>query len=152
MSETITHNFTPIIQQILKRSKDYRKPLKQFYIYLDSQTQRTFRTLGGKGGTYREIFEKYLKEKNIVHETVLEAWSIEIVKQSLVLGMGISILPKISVLNELREGSLVYENAKIDKKNTIYSQLIYHKNKKVTKELQELIKLVDDLKQRTLIK
>ncbi|MEA3423122.1 MAG: LysR family transcriptional regulator [Bacillota bacterium] len=105
-----------------------------------------------KGGTYREIFEKYLKEKNIIHETVLEAWSVEIVKQSLVLGMGISILPKISVLKELRDGSLVYESAKIDKKNTIYSQLIYHKNKKITKELQELITLVEDLQQRTLIK
>lgn len=95
-----------------------------------------------KGGTYREIFETYLKEKNITHEIVMEAWSIELVKQNLILGMGVSFLPKITVLKELNEGTLISESIDLNIKNSIYSQLIYHKNKILTPELEKMISLV----------
>ncbi len=56
MSETITHNFTPIMKKVLAKSRDYRVPLKRFYVYLHGQTMQMFPKLGKRGsGTFREV-------------------------------------------------------------------------------------------------
>lgn len=95
-----------------------------------------------KGGTYSSLFENYLREKNIVYEIVMEAWSLELVKQSLILGMGTSFLPEITVLEELENGLLLGELIDLSKKNQIYSQMIYHRLKQFNKPLETLLDLV----------
>jgi DNA-binding transcriptional LysR family regulator len=96
-----------------------------------------------KGGTYSSLFETYLREKKIVHEHVMEAWSLELVKQSLILGMGVAFLPMISVLNEIESGQLIGDPVNLSEKNTIYSQMIYHKNKQLNAPISTLIQLVE---------
>lgn len=95
-----------------------------------------------KGGTYSSLFENYLREKNIIHEIVMEAWSLELVKQSLILGMGVSFLPEITVTEELASGQLVGETIHLSDKNRIYSQMIYHEKKQLSGPLKTLIDLV----------
>lgn len=52
----ITHTFDPIVRQLRKNARDFSAPLKQWYVYMLSQTARTFRALGKKNaGAYRGV-------------------------------------------------------------------------------------------------
>jgi DNA-binding transcriptional LysR family regulator len=94
-----------------------------------------------KGGTYREILQAYLSQKKISHEIVMEAGSVELVKQNLILGMGVSYLPLVSVIKEVEEGSLIYEEVPVDLTNRVYAQMVIHQNKIITEPLAALMNL-----------
>lgn len=97
-----------------------------------------------KGGTYNAIFGNYLSKGKIIHEIVMEAWSIELVKQNLIFGMGVSFLPQISVSKEIEEGLLIGDIVDLPEKDQIYSQMIYHNNKKMNRPLEMLIDLISN--------
>ncbi|OPL07938.1 MAG: hypothetical protein AVO33_02345 [delta proteobacterium ML8_F1] len=94
-----------------------------------------------KGGTYRKILQTYLSQKKISHEIVMEAGSIELVKQHLILGMGASYLPLVTVAKEIDQGLLIYESVPEDFTQKIYAQMIFHRSKIITSPLKALIEL-----------
>jgi DNA-binding transcriptional LysR family regulator len=54
-----------------------------------------------------KIFNEYLSSRNITLDTDLEVWSIEAVKRSAANGLGVAFLPRFTVEDELRSGSLI---------------------------------------------
>lgn len=59
-----------------------------------------------KGCSYRSAFEKLLQEWGVSAKATTEFWSIEAIKQSVISGLGISMLPHITVEKELEEKKL----------------------------------------------
>lgn len=55
---------------------------------------------------FRQIFESALREKKITLENTIELWSIESIKRCVASNLGISFLPRFSVLRELESGEL----------------------------------------------
>ncbi|WP_092596308.1 substrate-binding domain-containing protein [Jeotgalicoccus aerolatus] len=59
-----------------------------------------------KGCSYRSAFEKLIQEQGVSAKATTEFWSIEAIKQSVISGLGISMLPHITVEKELEERKL----------------------------------------------
>jgi len=91
-----------------------------------------------KEASYRRVFEVYLREQGIVPSNIMELWSIEAIKRSVMSGLGISYLPLMTVQNEVKEGKLNIIPCEAGL-NQIYSQVIYHKNKWVSPALASFI-------------
>ena len=84
--------------------------------------------LTGAGCCYRGAFIKFLAENRIVPKIALETDSIQAIKQAAMSGLGICVLPAISVAEEVLAGKLVPLDFTF-KDFGIVSQLLYHKDK-----------------------
>lgn len=96
--------------------------------------------LTGRGCCYRKMFEGALTEASITPKVVLETSSLQVIKQTVLSGLGICVLPQLSVQKELENGELVPLNYVTNYK--IASQLIYHRDKWISKNLKEFIATV----------
>lgn len=91
-----------------------------------------------KGCRFRISFEDYLKKKKIRYTNPLEFSSIEAIKKFVMNGLGISFLPFYAVSREVQEGNI----KAIEAKGNFATQLIYHKDKQMSKPLANLIEIV----------
>jgi DNA-binding transcriptional LysR family regulator len=96
--------------------------------------------LTGRGCCYRKMFEKDLLNASITPRIVLETSSLQVIKQTVLSGLGICILPQLTVQKELDNNELVKLNYVTNYK--IASQLIYHKNKWISENLKDFIETV----------
>ncbi len=92
-----------------------------------------------KGGTFRHIFEDYLSERGTKFENSLEAWSLELVKQSVIHGMGVTFLPKMTVQDEISLGLLVADSVTLAGDEKVLAQMAYHRNRYLSPALQAFI-------------
>ncbi|MFD0693166.1 LysR family transcriptional regulator [Paenibacillus sp. GCM10027628] len=93
-----------------------------------------------QGCSYRKLFDYYLQEQGVAPKTSLEFWSIEAIKQSVMCGLGLSILPSFSVAEEVKEGKMagtVWEQS-----NKVFTLLAFHKNKWQSSAFQMFLQLV----------
>lgn len=94
-----------------------------------------------EGSLYRQIYGPVL-EANQIHP-ILEYSDSEAVKQAILNGFGVGILPQILVKDSIRTGMLVeFANAPI---LDITFSLILHKEKKITKPIYTLLQLMNEL-------
>jgi DNA-binding transcriptional LysR family regulator len=93
-----------------------------------------------KGCIYRIVFEDYLKSKHIVPRNSIELWSIEAIKQGVINGLGISMLPLITVKKDIDEGRLKVVDLHLQS-DSVSTQLIYHKNKWLSKSMRTWIEI-----------
>lgn len=91
---------------------------------------------------YRKIYGPLFQAKQI--RPVLEYSDSEAVKQAVLNGFGVGILPQILVKDSLRNGTLV-EFVKAPVLNITFS-LILHKDKIITKPIYVLLKMLDGLR------
>jgi DNA-binding transcriptional LysR family regulator len=94
-----------------------------------------------EGCSYRSLIEKTLREYNVKCDFSFELGSLESIKQCVSYGLGISILPKIAVMEEYKNGRisvLPFSHPTIQ----VYTQIIYHKKKWLSKHLQHLIQIL----------
>ncbi|MFB5284921.1 LysR family transcriptional regulator [Peribacillus sp. Hz7] len=91
-----------------------------------------------KEGSYRRIFEEFLRDRGIVPSNIMELWSIEAIKRSVMSGLGIAYLPLMTVNDEIEAGRLKIIPCDADLKQ-IYSQVVYHKNKWISPALSMFI-------------
>ncbi|MFD2170491.1 LysR family transcriptional regulator [Tumebacillus lipolyticus] len=82
----------------------------------------------GKECSLRRFFEAYLLRKGIDTSNRLEFSSMEAIKQSVVSGLGISLIPSISVEALVREQKVKTLSAK-EGQPLFYAQAVYHKKK-----------------------
>ena len=80
------------------------------------------------GCSYRALFEHSLAVAGVKPATTLEFSSVEAIKQCVMLGMGISILPEMAISEELEQGKLavipwILPDAQI------FTQMVWHKEK-----------------------
>lgn len=89
----------------------------------------------------RKFFEGYLIEKRINTLNHLDFTSMEAIKQCVVSGLGISLMPFISVEALLRDGKLKVIESSCENP-TFYAQISHHKNKWLSNAHKKLIEMV----------
>lgn len=92
---------------------------------------------------YRGAFDKALAKKSLDVTPILEIGRTDIIAEILERGIGVSFLPDFVTKKRVEEGKLVYLEV-TDIKVDIWKQLIYHKNKWISKGLAALIKYIKE--------
>lgn len=96
------------------------------------------------GCSYRAVFENILRSGNIKPNVVLESGSVQAIKQFTMSGLGITLLPKAAVEEEVSQGKLIVLNWQ-GPDFGIVSQVLYHKDKWLTPALKAFLKLSKDM-------
>ncbi|MCR8643807.1 LysR family transcriptional regulator [Paenibacillus sp. N1-5-1-14] len=92
------------------------------------------------GCVYRDLFESYLQELRISPKASLDFWSVEAMKQSVMCGLGLSILPYFAVSSEISEGKLT--GVVWEQDVELKTQLVFHKNKWQSAAFKRFLELV----------
>ncbi|WP_078433651.1 LysR family transcriptional regulator [Metabacillus halosaccharovorans] len=90
---------------------------------------------------YRIMLERVLRENNINYKVGLELGNPEAIKRCLMTGFGISLLPRITVLDEIQRGDIVvlpfaHQDIRLD------LQLIIHPKKWISRVLKDFMELL----------
>lgn len=93
------------------------------------------------GCTYRAMLERILKERQITYHLAYELGSIEAIKQCLIYGLGVGLLPQIAVKEELAGGKLALVPIELQGP-PFHTQLIMHKKKWVSSLLRDFMELL----------
>jgi DNA-binding transcriptional LysR family regulator len=96
------------------------------------------------GCSYRAVFENILNSYNLKANVVLETGSVQAIKQFTMSGLGITLLPKVAVDEELSQGRLVPLNW-AGPNFGIVSQVLYHKDKWLSPALKAFLKLSKEM-------
>lgn len=91
-----------------------------------------------KGIGYRRVFDDTLAQLSMEIIPILEIGRTDIIVKLVEKGIGVSFLPDFVTEKKVKEGKLKYvvvEDAEFD----VWKQLIYHKNKWISKSLKVLI-------------
>src|SRR5699024_234282 len=88
-------------------------------------------------------FERHLLKQGIHNFLTMELWSVEAIKQTVMSGLGISILPYITVKEEDDSGKLkiLSHSEKLD---TIYSHMLTKKKKWLLPSTEAFVELVQN--------
>ena len=97
-----------------------------------------------KDASYRHMLEQYLASINRSVKPFLEIGSTEFIIHMLLKNTGISFLPKFTVQRELQQKQLTALNVR-DFQMQTWRQIFYHKDKWVTREMQEFLRLADKM-------
>ena len=92
----------------------------------------------GHNCSFRKMLLASLEDKKIAPNIVLETSSKEILKQFAINELGIAFLPDMSAIEEVKEGKLIRLNW-TGRQFPIYSQILIHKDKRISKALEALI-------------
>ncbi|KAB2329510.1 LysR family transcriptional regulator [Cytobacillus depressus] len=92
------------------------------------------------GCSYRNMFEESLNSLGIYPLDKIEFSSIEAIKQCVIAGLGVALLPEMVVKKELEEGRMK-ELPWNDSSSPLYTQIAWHKDKWMTPPLDEFINL-----------
>ncbi len=95
-----------------------------------------------KNCSLRRFFEQVLVEKGIRTQNHLEFTSMEAMKQCVASGLGISLMPYISVEALLQDGRMKIIESADDEHLMFFAQISYHKNKWLSKAHQKFIEML----------
>lgn len=93
------------------------------------------------GCSYRATIEDLLAKANVAPHSSMEVNSIESIKQLVMLGLGISLLPRFAVEKEIENNLLAVVEHRIPLPRYM-TQLIYHKSKWLSPTLLSFIEIV----------
>lgn len=91
--------------------------------------------------SYKSVFDEYLKFKEMEIKESLDFQSVEAIKQCVISGLGISMVPYFSVKDEL-ENNLLNGEIVSPEHPTIATFLTYHKDKWVSPALDTMISMI----------
>lgn len=95
------------------------------------------------GQGYRRVLDRELAKKSLFITPVLEIGRTDVITSLLAQSDMISFLPDFVTKSYIEEGTLCYLDIK-DIKIEIWKQLIYHKNKWMSKSLKAFIDFIKD--------
>ncbi|MDO4265808.1 MAG: LysR family transcriptional regulator [Eubacteriales bacterium] len=95
-----------------------------------------------RGASYRLILENYLAMKGLSIRPFAETGNTAFIIDLLKSGAGISLLPMYTVKKELEAGTLSVLPVKNFQMN-VWRQIVYHKDKWVTREMKAFLELVN---------
>nr|WP_139367255.1 LysR family transcriptional regulator [Metabacillus halosaccharovorans] len=87
---------------VLVGSNDGPNQLEEYQKYSPTK----FFITNEEGCSYRTMFERYLLTHHMNTFQTMELWSIEAIKQTVASGLGFSVLPYITVKEEIESGKL----------------------------------------------
>lgn len=90
---------------------------------------------------YPMDLKRLLEQKQVGANTILEFGSLESIKQCVKNGLGVSLLPRIAVDEELKRGDLVSLNLR-DVAIAIEAQMVFHRDKWLSPPLAALENLI----------
>ena len=90
------------------------------------------------GQGYRKVFDKELAKRSLEITPILEIGRTDIITSMVAQSNMISYLPDFVTQHMVKEGKLCYLNV-TDFNTEIWKQLIYHKNKWMSKSLKTII-------------
>lgn len=96
-----------------------------------------------KDMSYRKRLDELMASKSLEISPFLELGNVDMIRTLVERNCGISFLPAYAVKESLREGRLVRLNVK-DANIEVWRQLLYHKNKWVTPQMQAMIDLINE--------
>ena len=130
-------------ENIFVASPDHELALVKRELELDEVLRFPF-FLTEKDASYRHMLEQYLASINRSVKPFLEIGSTEFIIHMLLKNTGISFLPKFTVQRELQQKQLTALNVHGFQMQT-WRQIFYHKDKWVTREMQEFLRLADKM-------
>lgn len=130
-------------ENIFVASPDHELTLVKRELELDEVLRFPF-FLTEKDASYRHMLEQYLASINRSVKPFLEIGNTEFIIHMLLKNTGISFLPKFTVQRELQQKQLTALNVRGFQMQT-WRQIFYHKNKWVTREMQEFLRLADKM-------
>ena len=130
-------------ENIFVASPDHELALAKRELELDEVLRFPF-FLTEKDASYRHMLEQYLASINRSVKPFLEIGSTEFIIHMLLKNTGISFLPKFTVQRELQQKQLTALNVRGFQMQT-WRQIFYHKDKWVTKEMQEFLRLAREM-------
>ena len=156
MFDMLDHNEADLIMTLDSHSynKDYviakEEPLSMHFVVNSESTLADFRELSimdiinepfilteyGQG--YRKVFDKELAKRSLEITPVLEIGRTDIITSMVAQSNMISYLPDFVTRDMVKKGQLCYLNV-TDFNTEIWKQLIYHKNKWMSKSLKTII-------------
>jgi DNA-binding transcriptional LysR family regulator len=89
---------------------------------------------------FRQIFERYLREKSIMLDHTIELWSIPTIKNLVKNNVGVTYLPRFAIQEELDSGTLAEIPAELTSA-AITAVCGHHKNKWISPLMQLFIDL-----------
>ncbi|MGP4108865.1 LysR family transcriptional regulator [Virgibacillus sp. L01] len=114
---------------LLNKSEVFPKDLEQETLLLTET-----------GCSYRTYLENTLREAEIYPTNKFEFVSIEAIKQCVIAGLGIAILPEMAVEKDIKEGFMKEIKWK-QPASPFFTQIAWHKDKLMTIPLQSFIEL-----------
>ncbi|SFJ23523.1 DNA-binding transcriptional regulator, LysR family [Paenibacillus sp. UNC496MF] len=93
--------------------------------------------------TYRAALERELRTRQIPYRLAYELGSMEAIKQCVVYGLGIALIPRIAIQSELEKEQLCTVPLCMEDLS-FYTQLIYRKRKYMTTPMKHLIELLTE--------
>jgi DNA-binding transcriptional LysR family regulator len=123
-------------------------PLHKKDMILPSDLEDETLLLTETGCSYRTILEDSLREADVHPTNKFEFVSIEAIKQCVIAGLGIAILPEMVVGKDIQEGRVKELNWNADTP-IIYTQIAWHKDKFMTIPLEAFIDLTREMLQTT---
>lgn len=96
-----------------------------------------------KGCFYRSLFDKILKNEKITSKITLETSNIHMIKQLAILNYGITLLPKFTIIEELKSNTLT-ELCWSGEDFNIMTQIVCHKDKWISPSMNAFITLIQN--------
>ena len=93
-----------------------------------------------KDVSYRLILDQFLASQGLEITPFLEIGNTDYIIRQLILQEGVSFLPEFTVHAEVSEGKLAVLDVK-DFHMQVWRQILYHKDKWVTREMEEFFRL-----------
>jgi DNA-binding transcriptional LysR family regulator len=90
------------------------------------------------GCSYRQIFEQSLIAARVRPGTKIEFASIEGIKQCVIAGLGIAVLPEMTVIKEIDQGQITSLSWK-GPDFRVFTQIAWHKDKWISPALQAFL-------------
>lgn len=88
--------------------------------------------------SYRKQLERMMADEKVEPTMIFDFNSIEAIKQSVIAGVGITLIPRIAVADELKNGKLVVvENSTVNLKTSLL--MIWHKDKWISPILKAFL-------------
>lgn len=95
------------------------------------------------GCSYRTLLEDSFRSVEVYPKNKFEFGSIEAIKQCVIAGLGIAVLPEMAVEADIRSGKMK-ELAWINNLSPVYTQIAWHKDKWMTPPLRAFVELTHD--------
>ncbi|MED0973211.1 LysR family transcriptional regulator [Bacillus paramycoides] len=92
---------------------------------------------------YRPMVDRFLRESGNIPDKTFETSNVEVIKQSVMCELGISILPYIVVQENCKKEQLCFQP--IDTPSVIQSHVIHHKSRWISPVLQSFLTLLEKI-------
>lgn len=133
----------PIKEDPIGIAMNSQHPLASYSLELPQLFKNERVLLREEDSTTTKTFRKWCEKENIQFRYELEIQSAEAIKKSILSNAGIAVVSKLSVEQEVNEGTLLFKEFDANKRRSIF--LIYHPNRRLSPIQKSIIELIQDM-------